>query len=192
MSSESVPGTNPPEHAPVDTATNEAVDAQALADLKAAAQKGAEAQDRYVRLYADFENYKKRVAREKEDAKRAAIEGVITKLLPVVDTFEMAMQAAQMPSTTVETLKAGVSMIQGQFKGVLNDLGVEEIAAVGKGFDPSFHDAVSEQETAEVPEGQVVQQLRKGYRCKDRLLRPATVVVSKAPTTTAQAQTSQN
>jgi molecular chaperone GrpE len=112
---------------------------------------------------------------------------VVTRILPVIDTFEMALQAAQMPGTTVETLKAGVSMIHGQLRGVLGELGVEEVSALGQVFDPSLHEAVSQQETASVPEGQVVQQLRKGYRCRDRLLRPASVVVARAPGAPAEA-----
>lgn len=152
-----------------------------LAALKAQALKGAEAQERYVRLYADFENFKKRAARERDDARRNAAEGVLQRLLPVLDTFEMAMQAANQPSVNLETLKAGVSMIQGQLRSAVGEYGVEEINAVGQPFDPLFHEAVSEQETGEVPDGQVVSQLRKGYRVKDRLLRAASVVVARRP-----------
>lgn len=182
MSSESVPGTNKPESStPESSASGEALSAEQLGELKLAAARGVEAQERFVRLYADFENFKKRAQRERDDARRAATESVVTRMLPVVDNFEMALQAAHQPGTTVETLKAGVSMIQSQMRGVLGELGVEEISAVGQAFDPSLHDAVSQVETSEVPEGQVVQQVRKGYRCRDRLLRPASVVVARAP-----------
>jgi molecular chaperone GrpE len=182
MSSESVPGTPASENAtPEGVAPVETLTPEMVAEWKAAAQRGAEAQDRFVRLYADFENFKKRAQRERDEARRAATESVVTRILPVIDTFEMALQAMQLPGTSVDTLKAGVSMIHGQLRGVLGELGVEEVSSVGQPFDPSLHDAVSQQETTDVPEGQVVQQLRKGYRCKDRLLRPATVVVSRAP-----------
>jgi len=77
--------------------------------------------------------------------------------------------------------QAGVAMIQEQLKTVLADTGVEEIDAAGKPFDPNLHEAISQQESAEVPEGVVLQQLRKGYKFKDRLLRPATVIVAKKP-----------
>lgn len=184
MSSESVPGTNTPEDStPESSASGESLSAEQLGELKLAAARGVEAQERFVRLYADFENFKKRAQRERDDARRAATESVVTRMLPVVDNFEMALQAAHQPGTTVETLKAGVSMIQSQMRGVLAELGVEEISAVGQPFDPSLHDAVSQVETTEVPEGQVVQQVRKGYRCRDRLLRPASVVVARAPGT---------
>jgi molecular chaperone GrpE len=92
----------------------------------------------------------------------------------------MAMLAtANAEGASVDAVKTGVTMILGQFKNVLADAGLEEIDASGKPFDPNIHEAVSQQESAEVPEGQVLQQLRKGYKLKDRLLRPATVVVSK-------------
>ncbi len=187
MSSESVPGTNPSENPnPESAPAAETLTPEQVAELKAAAERGAEAQERFVRLYADFENFKKRAQRERDEARRAATESVVMRILPVVDTFEMALQAAQMPGTTVETLKAGVSMIHGQLRGVLGELGVEEVSAMGQAFDPSLHEAVSQQETADVPEGQVVQQLRKGYRCRERLLRPASVVVARAPGAAAE------
>jgi molecular chaperone GrpE len=78
-------------------------------------------------------------------------------------------------------LQAGIAMIQQQLKGVLAEAGLEEIDANGKPFDPTLHEAVSQLETADAPEGQVVQQIRKGYKLRDRLLRPAAVVVAKKP-----------
>jgi molecular chaperone GrpE len=144
----------------------------------------AEAQERYVRLYADFENFKKRAARERDEVRRATTESVLGRLLPVLDTFEMAMQAASLPNTSVEALKAGVAMIQGQLRNTVADYGVEEIDAVGKPFDPALHEALSQQETTGVPEGHVMSQNRKGYRMKDRLLRPAAVVVARKPGST--------
>ncbi len=78
-------------------------------------------------------------------------------------------------------MQTGLKMIQQQFKSLLSEVGVEEIDADNKRFDPNFHEALSQQERADVPEGQVVQQVRKGYKLRDRLLRPAAVVVSKIP-----------
>ncbi len=185
MSSETVTGPAASENLSPDGSTagltSDALTAEQVAELRAAAARGVDAQDRYIRLYADFENFKKRAQREREDARRAAVEGVVSRLLPVVDNFDMAMAAAQQPGTTTETLMAGVGMIQSQMRGILEEFGVEEIVAVGLPFDPSLHEAVSQAEVADVPEGQVVQQVRKGYRCRDRLLRPATVIVSRAP-----------
>ena len=162
-------------------AAGETPTAAQVEEWRAAALKLAEANERHLRLYADFENFKKRVQRERDETRRAAVESVLGRLLPVVDTFEMAMMAAQMPGTSVETLRAGVQMIQGQLRGVLGEFGVEEIDAMGKPFDPLFHEAVSQQETLDVPEGQVVQQMRRGYRCRERLLRAASVVVARPP-----------
>ena len=101
----------------------------------------------------------------------------------------MAMAATNQPNASVETLKVGVGMIHGQLRQLLTDQGVEEINAVGQPFDPALHDAVSQQETADVPEGQVVQQVRKGYKMRERLLRPAGVVVAKAPSTNSASTT---
>jgi len=145
----------------------------------------AEVQDRYVRLYADFENFKKRAARERDEVRRAATESVLGRLLPVLDTFEMAMQAAAQANTNLESLRAGVAMIQGQLRNTVADYGVEEIDAVGRPFDPSLHEALSQQETTGVPEGHVISQNRKGYRMKERLLRPAAVVVARRPSPAA-------
>jgi molecular chaperone GrpE len=160
-----------------------AVTPDELEDLRARAAKADDSWDRLLRLTADFDNYKKRAAREREDAKKAATESVITRLLGVVDSFEMAMLAAAQPNTTLETLKAGVVMIQGQLRSTLSELGLEEVNALDQPFDPALHEAVSQQECADRPEGQVLQQLRKGYKLRDRLLRPASVVVAKAPST---------
>jgi len=91
----------------------------------------------------------------------------------------VAAQAA--PPDAGQSLHAGVNLICQQLKGVLAEAGLEELDAAGKPFDPHLHEAVSQQETPEVPEGHVVQQLRKGYKLRDRLLRPASVIVAKPP-----------
>jgi molecular chaperone GrpE len=94
----------------------------------------------------------------------------------------MALAAAQAPGSEAgQSLQAGVGMICQQFKNVLAEAGLEELDALGKPFDPNLHEALSQQERLDVPEGQVVQQLRKGYKLRDRLLRPASVVVAKQP-----------
>ncbi|HAB19541.1 MAG TPA: nucleotide exchange factor GrpE [Verrucomicrobiota bacterium] len=138
----------------------------------------AAAQDRLLRLAADFENFKKRAARDRDDARRVGAESVLGKLLPVLDNFDMAMAAAAQSTTTLDTLRVGVNMIHGQLRGLLSDLGVKEIDPVGQPFDPSLHEAVSVQQSSEVPEGHVAQLTRKGYQLGDRLLRPASVVVA--------------
>jgi molecular chaperone GrpE len=157
-----------------------------IEELKARAAKADENWDRLLRTTADFENFKKRAARERIEIAQSANAALIQKLLPVLDHFEMAQSAAQNTGDDkLASLQAGVAMIQQQLKTVLAETGLEEIDATGKVFDPALHEAVSQQETPEIPEGHVVQQLRKGYRLRERLLRPATVIVAKKPAAAA-------
>ena len=151
-----------------------------LTELRAKADKAAENWDKYVRLNADFDNFKKRAARERQEAIRYANEGLLERLIPIIDNFEMALQAANNAQTgSADALKQGVNMIATQLKSALNEAGLEEIDANGQPFNPNFHEAVSQQESKDVPEGHVLQQLRKGYKLRDRLIRPATVIVAK-------------
>lgn len=153
-----------------------------LEELRAKAAKADEHWDRLLRQTADFDNFKKRAARERQDAVRFANEGLLEKLIPVIDNFDMALSAtATADQNAVSSLKAGIAMIHTQLKSVMVENGLEEIDAAGKPFDPNLHEAVSQQESKEVPEGHVLQQLRKGYKLRERLLRPATVVVAKKP-----------
>lgn len=155
----------------------------AIAELQTQAAKAKEHWDTLLRTTADFENFKKRAARERQDAVKFANESLLQKLVPILDTFDMALTAAtNAKEGTAQSLQTGVSMILSQFRNTLTEAGLEEIDAAGKPFDPNFHEAVSQQETADVPEGTVVQQLRRGYKLKERLLRPATVIVAKKPT----------
>lgn len=154
--------------------------AEQIAELQAQANKAAENWDKYVRLNADFDNFKKRAARERQEAIRYANEGLLEKLIPVLDNFEMAMQAANGPQAgNADALKQGVNMIHSQLKNAIGEAGLEEIKAEGQKFDPNIHEAVSQMESKDVPEGHVLQQLRKGYKLRDRLVRPATVIVAK-------------
>jgi molecular chaperone GrpE len=153
-----------------------------VAELREQAARARENWDRFVRLNADFDNFKKRAAKDRLDAIKYANEALIEKLLPVMDNFEAALAAgAGTEAPAVNSLVTGVKMIATQMKGVLGESGLEEIDAVGKPFDPAIHEALSQQESADVPEGQVLQQIRKGYRLKDRLVRPAAVIVATRP-----------
>lgn len=159
-----------------------------LAELKMRAAKADEHWDRLLRTAADFENFKKRAARERQEAAQSATAALVNKLLPVLDHFEMAQAAAQntsAPQNATGALQDGIAMIQQQLKGILAETGLEEVDASGRPFDPTLHEAVSQLETADVPEGQVFQQIRKGYKLRERLLRPATVVVAKKPAPTS-------
>ena len=157
-----------------------------IEEIKTRAAKADENWERLLRTTADFDNFKKRAAREKIESAQYATFSLLTKVLPVLDNFEMALAAAQSAKDDkLASLQSGVLMIQQQLKSALTETGLEEIDATGKLFDPNFHEAVSEQESADVAEGNVLMQLRKGYKFKDRLLRPATVIVAKKPATTA-------
>jgi molecular chaperone GrpE len=175
--------------APDETVTAEAEE-MALAELtmeqieqwREKAAKADQHWDRLLRVSADFENYKKRAARERQEAIRYGNESLIEKLLPVLDSFDMALTAAQpLEENASEALKTGVDMIYSQLRNVLTDAGLETIDAMNQPFDPNWHEAVSQQVSEHAPEGQVIHQLRKGYKLKDRLLRPASVVVAKQP-----------
>jgi molecular chaperone GrpE len=153
-----------------------------LDDLKQRAAKADEHWERLLRTTADFDNYKKRAAREKQDAIKFANESLLQKFIPILDTFDMALAATQNAhAKTAQPLQAGVNMIFQQLKNILVEAGLEEIDATGKPFDPNLHQAVSQKETTDAPEGNVLQQLRKGYKLRERLLRPATVIVAKHP-----------
>ena len=138
----------------------------------------AELNERIVRLTADFDNFRKRAQREKDEARQFANQGLLEKLLPVLDNFEMALTAVKDADPSV---RDGVQMILDQLLGVLKESGVEPVDAMGQPFDPNLHEALSQEETTEVEEGTVVQQVQRGYKLNDRLVRPARVVVAKAP-----------
>lgn len=163
--------------APAPALTTEQFDA-----LRARAAKADEYWDRLLRVSADFENFKKRAARERQEAINFANQNLLQRLLPAMDNFDAALAATKNDGDpAVEALKRGVALIQSQLRAVLAEAGLEEIDAMGKPFDPNLHEAVAQQESADQPEGQVLQQLRKGYKLRERLIRPASVVVAKKP-----------
>jgi molecular chaperone GrpE len=169
--------TNAPAAEPVADLTPEQ-----LEELKTQAAAAKENWERLLRTTADFDNYKKRAARERTEAAQNAGLALLQKLLPVLDGFDMAQTAAQSAQgDKLASLQTGVAMIQSQLKNFISEAGVEEVDALGQAFDPAVHEAVSQQESTKVPEGHVLLQLRKGYKTKDRLLRPATVIVAKKP-----------
>jgi molecular chaperone GrpE len=150
--------------------------------LKTEAAKAAEHWDRFLRVTADFDNYRKRAARERQEAIAYANQDLLQKLLPVLDNYEAAsVAAANAQSEDAKAIQAGVGMIFQQLKSALAQAGLEEINAQGVPFDPTVHEAISQMESADLPEGIVLHQTRKGYRLNGRLLRPASVVVAKAP-----------
>jgi molecular chaperone GrpE len=131
-----------------------------------------------LRSVADLDNYRKRMAREKDDAIRYANASFLERLIPILDNFELGVQAAKAGGGQ-SAVQDGMIMVFKQLQEFLASCGVETIDATGQHFDPNLHEAIAQEENAEIAEGFVIRQLRKGYRLKDRLIRPANVVVSK-------------
>jgi len=133
--------------------------------------------DLAMRSQADFENYKKRSAREKEEAIKYANTSLLEKLVPIIDNFELGLAAAK-SSGEESPIYSGMNLVLKQLNDFLIDKGLQPIEAVGQKFDPNLHEAIAHEPSEQFPEGTVIRQTRRGYRFKDRLLRPATVVVS--------------
>ena len=133
--------------------------------------------DLALRSQADFENYKKRAAREKEEAIKYANSSLLERLISIVDNFELGLAAAK-GEGEASPIYSGMSMVLKQLTDFLADNGLQPIDATGQKFDPNLHEAIAHERSAGVPEGVVIRQTRRGYRMKDRLLRPSSVVVS--------------
>ena len=135
--------------------------------------------DLALRSQADFENYKKRAAREKEDAVKYANSSLLQRLVSILDNFELGLAAAKTEGTQ-SPIYSGMVLVQKQLNDLLEENGLQAIEAEGKKFDPNLHEAIAH-EPSDAPEETVIRQARRGYRFKDRLLRPARVVVSSGP-----------
>jgi molecular chaperone GrpE len=133
--------------------------------------------DRLARQQAEFENARRRAGKEQQDYRDYALADSIKSLLPVVDSLERALQVK---SDAVE-LRGGVELIYKQLLAALGKLSVNPIEAKGEAFDPRYHEAIEMVETNDAPDHQVVEELQRGYKFKDRLLRPAMVKVAKNP-----------
>ena len=133
--------------------------------------------DAALRSSAELDNYRKRMAREKADSIRYANQRLLEELLPVLDNFEMGMQAAQNEQDSM--IYMGMSMVQKQLADFFDNLGVNIVKVEGE-FDPTVHEAVAEEVSADVPAGHIVRVMRRGFELNGRLLRPATVVVAKS------------
>ena len=134
-----------------------------------------EKEERYLRMYAEFENYKKRTEKEKQNTMLYAKADVVEMLLPVIDSMENAIAI----ETADENLKQGISLMFEQIRIFLEKNGVEEIGKVGEEFNPELHDAISIQEVENANSGEIISVFRKGYKIKDRIIRHAMVIVAK-------------
>ena len=133
--------------------------------------------DRLARAQAEFENARRRAAKEQQDFRDFALADTIKTLLPVVDNFERALQSK---SESAE-FRSGIELIYKQFQDVLNKLGVRPIPAKGQQFDPHVHEAIEMVETPDAEDHEILEEWQRGYKYKDRLLRPAMVKVAKNP-----------
>lgn len=139
-----------------------------------------ELQEKAARQQAEFDNFRKRLEKEKSEAVKYANETLLEALLPVIDNFELGLIAAENASDA-KSIAMGMKMVKTQLDKFIEESGMTAIDATGQPFDPNLHEAVSEKESADHPEGTVIEQSRKGYKLGDRLIRPATVVVAKTP-----------
>ena len=170
---------NPTESDTQDSAPNDAGQEAEISEVDFEAE-AAKLKDLALRARADLDNFRKRALREKEEAIRYANNGLLERLLPVVDNFELGLDAAKTAADTASILQ-GMSMVQKQLQDFLKNNGLEEVQAEGEAFDPNKHDAVSQEFSADIPDGHVIRQVRKGYKIKDRLIRASSVIVSKGP-----------
>jgi len=153
-----------------------------LSPEELAANEIASLKDQLLRTRAEFDNIRKRLTREKEESLRYANQAILGDLLPLLDHLELGLQAAA-SATDAQSVVTGVKLIQSQFDRFLTDHGVTPIDALGKPFDPNWHEALGQEPAPGKPEGLVLHQRRRGYKIGDRLLRPTSVItVGPSPT----------
>jgi molecular chaperone GrpE len=151
-----------------------------LARLNAAEEKAQEQEQKHLRAVADLENFRRRAARDREEIRDSALTGLIEDLLPVLDTLELGLQAADDHPEAAE-IANGFRMVAVQLQRTLESFGLAEERPTGRAFDPNLHDCVSQRADNDHAEGIVVETVRPGYRLRERLVRAATVIVSSGP-----------
>lgn len=172
----------PPERDPRDAQLEEL-----KAELDFSTAKGRELMDKLkdehekmMRAAADLENFKKRANKEREEVQKFGSERLLKDFLPVLDNFDRALEHAK-AATDLESFKQGIGMVRKLFEDTLGKHGVKAFSAVGKPFDPNFHEAMSQEESGAVPPNTVTREMVRGFTLNERLVRPALVVVAKAP-----------
>ena len=153
---------------------------QLKAEKESARQEAKESYDKVLRISAEFDNYKKRSAREMDEFRKFANESLLMKLLPVVDNLERAITLIKEKKSSDNGLAEGIEMTLKEIINVLESFNVKSFESLNKTFDPNFHQAVMQEETEDVEENIIIKEFQKGYMIKNRLIRPAMVVVSKA------------
>ena len=147
-------------------------------ELEALRAEKANYLDRLARLQAEFDNFRKRSLRDQQDFRDYALAEALKSLLPILDSLDRALKTK---GVSVEDFRSGIELIDKQFHDALSKLGVEPVGAEGETFDPNLHQAVQMVDTDEVEDHRVIDELQRGYRIKDRLLRPAMVRVASNP-----------
>src|SRR3954469_388145 len=170
-----------PNSTPASAPAESAAASPKMEELVAAAKQEAAANyDRYTRAVADMENLRKRTLREKEELRLYATSGLMEDIVPILDNLGLGLGAAKQQSD-VKSIVDGITLTLEQFKSTLSRHGLKEVNPAGQKFDPNFHECISHQPSAEVPEENVIQVVRLGYTLNGRLLRPASVIVSSGP-----------
>jgi molecular chaperone GrpE len=157
-------------------------------ELEQKTKEAEEANDKYRRIYADFENYRKRMQRDQAEFRRYANEQMAMELLTVIDHLGLALKHANEGGSSGDALQQGVEMVYKQFRDVLEKFGITPFKAEGETFDPAMHEAMMQVETSEVPENKVVQVFQDGYRYHEKILRHAKVGVSKNPSSKPESE----
>jgi len=165
-------------HSAASDAGSEAASDAGADPVAALQQEKAALQDRLLRLAAEFENYRKRVDRDRRDQADAAVAGAIEEVLPIIDNLERALEAPA--GSNPDVYRKGVELIHQQMVDLLRKRGVTPLKSVGTEFDPNVHQAVAHEVSGSHREGEVMEEFRRGYKLGDRLLRPAMVKVAKA------------
>jgi len=147
--------------------------------LASAQEEAKTSYDRFLRVSAEFDNYKKRILRETSDSRKYANETLLKELLSVVDNLERALTTFKEGDVVTNSLIDGVEMTLGELLKIFKKFAVKPVEARGKPFDPTYHQAMGQEKTDKHPENTITQELQKGYTCHDRLLRPAMVIVAK-------------
>ncbi len=174
---------NDPAAEPIDTAAPDAENgdpvttSQASGEIERLKAERDQLVDRLARLQAEFENARKREARERSDFRDFAVSGAVEQFLPVLDNFQLALGSAG----SVEQLRTGVELIVKQMEEVLRALNVTPVETVGARFDPRVHEALESVDRTDLPDHQVLDEVRRGYRIRERLLRPALVRIVNNP-----------
>ena len=156
------------------SAAEEGVEAQLKSEVERLSAERDQLLDRLARLQAEFDNSRKREAKERADTRDYAVQNAVEPFLGVMDNFQLALKSGG----SAEQLRVGVELILKQMEEALRGLNVQAVEAVGVQFDPRIHEALGSIETAEFPDHQVLEEIRRGYRIRDKLLRPALVRIA--------------